>query len=98
VIDAANRGNVTIHALDPRGLGTGGRFGSDSLDQLTAETGGRLIANTNRPERNLRHVVEDASAYYLLGYTPTRTEDDGRFHRITVQVKRARVTVLARKG
>jgi VWFA-related protein len=98
VVDAANRGNVTIHALDPRGLRVGARFGSDSLYQLTAETGGRLIVNTNEPARELGQVIEDASAYYLLGYTPTRGEDDGRFHRITVRVRRPGLRVLARKG
>ena len=36
----------------------------------------------------LTEIVADASAYYLLGYTPTRTEDDGKFHKISVKVKR----------
>ena len=42
VFEAADRGNVTIHVVDPRGLGTEGRGGvRDTLLRLAAETGGR---------------------------------------------------------
>lgn len=95
----ASRGNVAIHALDPRGLGDSGRGGDrDTLLRLGYETGGRPIVNTNGLDRGLDKVVAFASAYYLLGYTPTRDADDGRFHRISVKVKRPGIEVLARRG
>ncbi len=96
-IAAANRGNVTISVVDPRGLGFGTR-GTDSMYRLAAETGGRAILNTNDFEVGLRDVVSDASAYYLLGYTPTRAEDDGKYHKISVRVKRSGTHVVAREG
>ena len=80
VTDAANRANVTIHTVDPRGLGAYVRA-ADSLYRLASETGGRAILNTNNFELGLRQVVEDASSYYLVGYTPTRSVDDGKFQR-----------------
>jgi VWFA-related protein len=97
VIEAANRANVTINTVDPRGLGTYARA-ADSLYSLAMGTGGRAILNTNNFEIGLRQVVEDASAYYLVGYTPSRTEDDGKYHKISVKVRRPGAHVLAREG
>ncbi len=96
-IEAANRANVTIDVVDPRGLGAYVRA-ADSMYMLAAETGGRAILNTNNFALGLRQVMEDASAYYLVGYTPTRSEDDGKYHKISVKVKRPGVHVLAREG
>jgi VWFA-related protein len=98
VVVGANRANVTINCVDPRGLSVYGRFAMDSIYRLAAETGGRTITNTNDMAFGLQQVVNDASAYYLLGYTPTRSEDDGKYHRISVKVKRPGTHVIARPG
>jgi VWFA-related protein len=97
-IEAANRGNVTINVLDPRPLGSSEFGGPEVLRRLSADTGGRAIVNTNQPEKGLRQAIADASAYYLVGYTPSRELADGKFHRIDVNVKRRGVRVLARRG
>lgn len=97
-LQAANRGNVTVHVLDPRPLGSAPFGGSEALRRLSAETGGRAIVNTNNPDSGIRQVFADASAYYLIGYTPTRTVSDGKFHRINVRVRRPGVRVTARRG
>ncbi|MGH9201391.1 MAG: VWA domain-containing protein, partial [Vicinamibacterales bacterium] len=98
VLQAANRANVTIHVLDPRPLGAVGFGGHSTLQRIAGETGGRAIVNTNDPSEELARVIGDASAYYLIGYTPTRQTNDGRFHRISVRVKRRGVDVVARRG
>ena len=98
VIRAANRGNVTINTLDPRGLGMTPFGGNDVAYRLAHETGGRAIVNTNNLKDGLDHVVADASAYYLLGYVPARDFNDGKFHRIEVKVDRRRLRVEARRG
>ena len=97
-MEAANRGNVTIHVIDPRPLGTVGFGGDDILRRIAYDTGGRAIVSTNDPERHLQSVMADASAYYLIGYTPTRRTNDGKFHEIKVRVKRRGVKVTARRG
>ena len=97
-MEAANRGNVTIHVIDPRPLGSVGFGGDDILRRIAYDTGGRAIVNTNDPERQLKSVMSDASAYYLVGYTPTRRTNDGKFHEIKVRVKRRGVKVTARRG
>jgi VWFA-related protein len=98
VLQAANRGNVTIHVFDPRPFGSGPFGGADVLQRLSRETGGRAIVNFNEPSKRLAQVIGDASAYYLLGYTPVRDLADGKFHRIDVKVRRPGVRVLARRG
>ena len=99
VVQSANRGNVTIHTLDPRPLGSSEFGGNMVLRRFSDETGGRAIFNTNDHANHLDEVIEDASAYYLVGYTPTRGEvADGKFHKIDVEVKRPRVRVTARRG
>jgi hypothetical protein len=97
VIAAANRANVTIHTLDPRDLSSRG-WASPSNEALAADTGGRVLARSNDFTRGLRAVMADASTYYLLGYVPERVPFDGKFHRISVSVKRKGLRVLARKG
>ena len=97
-IEAANRGNVTIHVIDPRPLGSVGFGGDDILRRIAYDTGGRAIVSTNDPERHLRTVMSDAGSYYLIGYTPTRRTNDGKFHEIKVRVKRRGVDVTARRG
>jgi VWFA-related protein len=97
-MEAANRGNVTIHVIDPRPLGSVGFGGDEILRRIAYDTGGRAIVSTNDPERHLRSVMADASAYYLVGYAPSRKLNDGKFHEIKVKVKRRGVNVTARRG
>ncbi len=98
VVQSANRGNVTIHTLDPRPLGSSEFGGNLVLRRFSDETGGRAIFNTNDHSGYLDEVINDASAYYLVGYAPTREMADGKFHKIDVEVKRRGVRVVARRG
>lgn len=96
--EAANRGNVTIHVVDPRPLGSVGFGGDTILRRLAGDTGGRAIVNTNNATEQLQGVMADASAYYLVGYSPTRKTNDGKFHEIKVRVKRKGVHITSRHG
>ncbi|MCX6550111.1 MAG: VWA domain-containing protein [Acidobacteria bacterium] len=99
ITQAASRGNVTIYPVDPRGLSMEPRLGdAATLYQLAGETGGRAIINTNDFSIGLGRMLQDVSAYYVLGYTPTRAEDDGKYHKITVKSKRSGVHITARQG
>jgi VWFA-related protein len=99
VIDAAVRANVTIDPVDPQSLGmTIVDDQRSSLFQLAADTGGRAVVNTNAMAVGLAQMITEASAYYVLGYTPTRTTDDGKYHKISVKVKRSGARVNARQG
>ena len=111
---AASRANTSIYTFDPRGLATGefdlsDRVASeadrqvlteslDSLRIIADQTDGRAIVNRNDPAPELKRMVQESSAYYLLGYTTTVAARDGKFHEIQVRVKRRDVEVRARKG
>jgi VWFA-related protein len=95
-IRLANANNTTIYSLDPRGLDLNVRT-SDILQSLAENTGGRQFSN-NAPAVSLRTIVREASAFYLLGYRSEKNPTDGKFHKITVHVKRPGVDVKARTG
>jgi VWFA-related protein len=112
LVHTANRNNVSLYPLDPRGLLVGadrpialvpsmrGGMSTSTTDLfrvLADETSGRAIVGRNDLDRALAQVSVDTSAYYLLGYVSPHP-NDGKFHAVTVRVKRPRVTVRARKG
>jgi VWFA-related protein len=114
IYDDANKNNVAIYALDPRGLAAAefdisdnvsGAVDSkylmqtlDSLRMLAENSDGRALINSNELSAGLAQVVRDTSAYYLLGYSSTEAPSDGKFHEIKVRVKRPGVQVRARRG
>jgi hypothetical protein len=114
VYAAANRNNVAIYAVDPRGLPVGEfdidqNVGAetdrqylsstmDTLRTLAEQTDGRAIVNRNDLTIGMNQIIRDTSGYYLLGYDSTQAPSDGKFHEIKVRVKRANVQVRARKG
>lgn len=110
----ANRNNVSLYMLDPRGLagfefdineGVGLQVDAAALRQtqeslrvMADETDGRAIINRNDLGGGLQQMLRDASAYYLLGYSSSAAPTDGRFHQIKVRVKRPGIEVRARRG
>jgi VWFA-related protein len=69
-----------------------------SLRTYSEVTGGLALVGTNDFETGFRKIVEDNSAYYVLGYNIVNPKHDGKFHDITVRVKRPGRQVRARKG
>ncbi len=114
VFTAANRNNAAIYTLDPRGLavfeyGIDEAVGpnqdrrslqvtQDTLRVIADETDARAIVNQNDLAPGLAQIVRDSSYYYLVGYNSTQAPADGKFHQITVRLKRRGVDVRARKG
>jgi VWFA-related protein len=84
---------VTPPAIDRAMLA--GRL--NSLRTLAEATDGMAIVNSNNLAAGFKRVADDLSSYYLLGYYATG-KLDGKFHSITVRVKRAGVRVRARRG
>jgi VWFA-related protein len=68
------------------------------LGQLTDETGGILIRNTNDLTGGFKRIDQDMRNYYMLSYVPKNDKFDGKFRTISVKVKRGGVDIAARKG
>jgi VWFA-related protein len=114
IYDTANKNNVAIYAVDPRGLAVNEfdieqnvssqldrqylNSTMDSLRVLSDQTDGRAIVNRNDLATAMKQIVRDTSAYYLIGYNSSQTPTDGKFHEIKVRVKRPGAQVRARKG
>lgn len=69
-----------------------------SLRTLAEETDGLAVVSTNNLVEGLRKISADLTSYYLLGYYSPNASLDGKYHRITVRVKRPGAVVRARKG
>ena len=98
MVRAAQRNNVAIYpiARSPSlGVGMAGR---EAYRGLAEDTGGRAVIGTNDLSRAFADIVRENSSYYVLGFYPTNEHRDGKFHEITVRVKRPGVTVRTRKG
>jgi VWFA-related protein len=99
VIRSANRSNVSIYAIDPRGgmaPAAGSPDDGDGLRALTAATGGQNVT-VGDLSAGMRRIEADSSAYYLLSYTTTQRQDD-KLHSLQVSVKKAGISLRARQG
>jgi VWFA-related protein len=108
----ANRANVTMYTIDPRGLvGMGDideqvdpqqwneyvRKSQDSLRVIAEETGGIAVVNQNDFGRALKRIDAETSDYYVLGYYSKNPDPTKRRRQITVKVNRPNISVWSRK-
>ena len=112
-VSALTRANVTIYAIDPRGMLDAERISDsrlsseaqasfrraqDSLRVLAAETGGFAAVNQNELSTAFDRIVRENSGYYILGYYPSDERRDGKYRRVDVRVKRQGLLVRSRRG
>jgi VWFA-related protein len=99
----ANRANVTMYTIDPRGLvGMGDideqvdptqwadyvRKSQDSLRVIAEETGGLAVVNQNDFSKALKRIDAETSDYYVLGYYSKNPDATKRRRNIEVRVTR----------
>jgi len=70
----------------------------DTLVSLASDTGGKAFLDTNDFGGVYSKVINDTSAYYLIGYSSTNPARDGRFRRIRVKVNKPGLRVEHRNG
>lgn len=70
----------------------------ETLEQLAEQTGGYTVKNTSDLAAGMERIGSYLSEYYVLTYMPAKYVPDGRFHNVSVKVKRSGSTVQARKG
>ena len=108
----ANRSNVTVYTIDPRGLvgmtdidqpvdpqqwNQFIRNSQDSLRVLAEETGGIAVVNQNDFDKALTRIDAETSDYYILGYYSSNPDPTRRRRKIDIRVTRPNVTVISRK-
>src|SRR4029079_2429854 len=108
----ANRANVTIYTIDPRGLVAMGdideqvdpqqwnefvRKSQDSLRVIAEETGGLAVVNQNDFSKALKRIDAETSDYYVLGYYSKNPDASKRRRVIDVKVTRKNAQVWLRK-
>ncbi len=72
----------------------------EQLTRTVLETGGRIVT-LNRmedAETAFREILAELREQYVLGYYPTVSRGDGRWHRVTVRVRRGGLQVRTRGG
>jgi hypothetical protein len=74
------------------------RVAQDSMRTYSEQTGGLAMVDKNDMDDAFSRIVKDNSSYYVLGYQSSDPRHDGRFHRLSVKVKRPGLRVRTRNG
>jgi VWFA-related protein len=108
VIRMANRANVALYTIDPRGLIAGPSIEDqltvteyrdyvstsiNSLRALSDNTGGFCACNTNDYGRALERINNETSDYYMLGYQSSNPDPLKIIRKVEIKVKRSNVTL-----
>jgi hypothetical protein len=75
----------------------------NGLNYLAKETGGFVVPGSNDLSRGIKRVLDDQNGYYLIGYVPAestfkRTAGRIAFHKTSLKLKRAGLTIRTRGG
>jgi VWFA-related protein len=106
-IEAAQKSDSIIYVVlyeDPRFHSPmfGGRGSAEGeMRRLTDDTGGRTfrVDRRNSLTEIYNQLQEELRSQYVIAYTPTNPDRDGRFRKIEIRVKnRKELKVQARKG
>ena len=70
----------------------------DQLEWLADTTGGLMVKRTNDLAPAFSKVLDDGRDYYTLAYSPEKSEFDGKFHSIKVELLQHGHQLRYRKG
>jgi VWFA-related protein len=109
----ANRANVTIYTLDPRGLvgplsdiddnvdpqqwSEFVRKSQDTLRVLAEDTGGLAVVNMNDFGKAIRRIDAETSDYYVLGFYSKNPDPLRKNRHLEIKVRRPGVNLIFRK-
>jgi VWFA-related protein len=112
--DALRQAHVTLYSVDPEGVGILGHwedsvykgvpserqvnYASLVLLVLVRQTGGLELESSNDISQMVHRCIADASAYYVLTFSPHAAAHVNEFHNIEVQVDKPGLTARTRTG
>ena len=70
----------------------------NALNVLAQDTGGFVIADTNRIKQRLDRVIDDSNSYYLISYYSNNELKTGTTRRITITTPRKNVRLFYRQS
>jgi len=112
-VESAQRADTLVYSVlfeDPEaygggfgGFGRGGFGGVDGrgvLDDISRQTGGRLLSVTRKRslEQVFDSIEEELRSMYSLGYTPDRAGKDSAYHKIHLTTREKGMVVQTRDG
>jgi VWFA-related protein len=99
IIDAAIYSDITISAMAAYNLDADIEANSQVIEEAAEGTGGVFVHNTVHYDSGFERVGAVAESSYVLGFTPSAMNFDGRFHKLeTVVTAHSDWTIEARSG
>jgi VWFA-related protein len=92
-IEAAQKSDSIVYVLlcaDRGFYGVGEYSGGGKMKKLTQETGGRVIVVGNKLNKlndAFNRIAKELRSQYSIGYTPTKTAQDGAFRKVEIRAK-----------
>jgi VWFA-related protein len=83
---ASSRGTGIISGTKQQGLRNSFNDSQETLATISADTGGKVMLDTNDLTMGIRQAQEDIKSYYILGYYSQNTKEDGKYRRIDVRL------------
>ncbi|MGI8469886.1 MAG: VWA domain-containing protein [Pyrinomonadaceae bacterium] len=102
-LKAALAANATIYTVDMSSPEAGFRDrlqGQGALKNFAENSGGKFVAAPGGAAMReaFKNIVEELGTQYTLGYQPSATAKDGKWHSIELKVNKPNVQVRTRKG
>jgi len=68
------------------------------MENLADQTGGRAYADTNGLKEAVDQAINQGANYYTLLYRPTENPEDGKFHKVVIELPGTNYKLAYRKG
>lgn len=93
------RTRIAVYTVDQwaDGVGVPGSLTTQTLEQVSALTGGRTYAS-DHTEVAITGAIGDAGACYAIGYFPQSEKSHGKFHKIRVTIDRPGLRAQVQQG
>lgn len=94
--DKFTQEEMAVYPMNPAGVHF---LGCPELRaEMVAEQTGGATSNSNDYKGDIAKIVDETQHFYTLSYVPTRPDEDGHFHPITIKVNRPGVHLRYRTG
>jgi len=83
---ASPRGTGLMTGTKQQGIRNSVNDSQETLVTIAADTGGKAMLDTNDLTMGIRQAQEDMNSYYIIGYYPKNSAEDGKYRRIDIKL------------